>query len=670
MTPVLNGVSLSNRLQEKTSDPPGQGAGPRILRRAALGMGLAGLALLVWASSGLEQRVASPAVLLALAGGLLLWAVIAWASPPSDRLDDLDPPASGPRLLPLAISVVGAGLCAWKMPAKEFHLAGLVFWVEAVAAWLWAWWPPRVSRTPAASSPAGRLSARARLTALAAVVALGSFFLYYRLAAAPANPVSDQAEEMLDLFDLLNGRFWIFFPRNLGVAPLHFYWTGALLAVLKLPLRFLTVKVATSAMGLLAIPAIYLAGSELGGAWLGLSAAAFMAWGKWPVSLARQGLEYIYAVPPTIFVIWALLRYMRRGDRVSALAAGVGVGIGLYTYPSFRIVPLLVVVAFAMMLLDRRRAGARRILVGHGFLVAATAALVFLPLGKFAVLNRSQFWYRSFTRITDLERKISGDRLQTFAGNLRNMARAFHWEGSAGWTVMTRYDPFLDIVLGGLLFAGVVLLAGLALRGAWRWTWVLLALFVLTLPSTLALAFPGENPSLNRAGPAIPVVFLIAALPFAYLCANVWRLRGALRAAGFLALAGACVLSVQQNFRSYFGVFAEGYDRMIDHSTQMAEILEEHHARGVPYSQCYLLGYAGWVDGRNIALEIGDPGWYKDHIVMPDEVPADLRERPLVFLYSLIDTERLARLRRVYPGTERIVHQSHSDRDFGVYVVR
>jgi hypothetical protein len=652
-----------------TSDLMGQGWQPRI-RRAAPWIGLAGLALLVLASLGLGRQDASPAVLGQLAAGLFLWAWIAWGAPPVDRLGDLDPHAGGPRPVPLALSLVGAALCAWKMPAAEFRAGGVLFWIGAVMAWLWAWWPPRVSRAAVLPPSAGQLSARARLLLFAAVLAVGCFFLFYRLAGTPGDPGSDQAEEMLDMYDLLNGKFSIFFPRNLGIAPFHHYWTGVFLAGLKLPLRFLTVKIASSAIELLAIPAIYLAGRELGGAWLGLASAAFLAWAKWPVSLARQGMEYIYAVPPTIFVVWALLRYMRRGDRGSLLAAGVAVGVGLYTYPSFRIVPLLVFVAFALMLLDRRRAGNRRVLGGHFLLVAGTAALVFLPLGKFALLHRSEFWYRSLTRITGVEQAIAGNVLQIFAGNLWNMARSFHWLGSAGWTVMARYDPILDIISGALFFAGLVLVAGLALRGAWRWTWLLLAFFVLTLPSTLSLAYPLENPSLNRAAPAIPVVFLIASLPFAYLCANFSRLRGALRAAGCLVLAAVCGLSIRENFRAYFLVFAASYEQMVEHATRMSDILKQYHSQGVPYSQCYLLGYDFWVDGRTIALEIGDPGWVKEHLVLPENVPVNLRARPLIFLYNLNDKERLARLHRMYPGTESIARQSHPDRDFGVYVAR
>jgi hypothetical protein len=36
-------------------------------------------------------------------------------------------------------------------------------------------------------------------------------------------------------------------------------------------------------------------------------------------------------------------------------------------------------------------------------------------------------------------------------------------------------------------------------------------------PSTLAFAYPNENPNVNRAGAAAPVVMLLAALPAGYL---------------------------------------------------------------------------------------------------------------------------------------------------------
>lgn len=617
------------------------------------------------------KQVLSPGTMASLAGGLLLWALVAWLSPPpSDELGTLDPPARAPRWIPLGLSFAAAGVCWWQMPAEEFRLSGVLAWGAAIALWLWAWWSSPKAAAVSRPAPAGRWAAGG---ALAAILLAAAFFHFHELAGVPGNPVSDHAEEMLDMRDVLNGRYAIYFFRNLGIAPFHFYWTCGLVKLLGLPLHFLTLKWATAAFGLLLIPALYLAGKELGGAWLGLAAAAFAAWGKWSFALARQGQEYVYAIAPAALVVWLLLRYQRRGDRASILGAGVAIGVGLSTYTSFRAVPLLVPLGLAAALLDRRRRGSRWQVVGHGFLIAATAAIVFLPIGKFMLVgeHREFFWARVATRATDVEAALAGQLPRIFSGNLGNMAKAFHWRGASTWTVLQEYDPFLDVVSGGLLLAGLVLALAYTARCSWRWAWLLPALILLTLPSTLAIAFPHENPSLNRAGPAIPVVFLLMALPFAYLARGIWRERLVPRVAGLAALAAGAVFSVQQNSHAYFVRFGASYDHLIDHSMEMAEVIKQYRARGVPISQTYLLAVDFWVDARNIALELDDPGWSDTHNIVPPKVPEGLEARPLVFLYRSTDTERLEKLRELYPGgSGRTMPQKHPDRNFAVYVVK
>ncbi len=615
---------------------------------------------------------ALPPALTFLVAGLAAWAALARIAPPApDSLGALDPPAGRPRALPLVLSLAAAGLCWWRMPAEEFHLPGVTFWIAAIAFWLLAWWPPHRRIAEAASErPRAGWAARA---ALILIMAAAAWFRFHDLAGVPANPVSDHAEEMLDLRELLDGRHGIYFFRNLGIAPFHFYWTAALLELFGLPVHYLWVKAATAAFGLLLVPALYLAGKELGGVGLGLAAAGFAAWGKWPVSLARIGQEYAYAIPFAALVLWALLRWLRRGDRVSLLVAGVAIAFGLGTYTAFRVVPVLVPLAVVAALGDVRRRGRRPAAVGDGLLVAATSAIVFLPVLKFILVgeHRQFFWDRVATRVTDVEREIADNRLAVFAENLVNMARAFHWKGASTWTLLSMDEPFLDVVTGALLLAGLVLALRHAVSGSWRWTWLLAALFVLTLPSTLAIAYPNENPSLNRAGPAIPAVFLLAGLAFAHLWECFLRERAALRVVGLSALLASAGFSIQQNARAYFGRFGASYDALIEHAMEMAAVIRKYHAEGVPIRQSYLLAVDYWVDARNIAHELDDPAWADTNNIPTPEVPEDLTARPLVFIYRSNDTERVETLRRLYPGgTARLYPQSHPDRDFGVYFVR
>ena len=642
---------------------------PTGLRRAAPWLALAGLGALWIASEALNARAATRGAWAALAAGLAAWLVAARLDPPeADRLGELDARAGRPRWIPLVLALAAAGVAVWRMPPEQFRRDGVAAWLAAVGLWLAAWWPRRRTSREERRS-AGRLVAVGGVLALWLVV--GGWFLYHDLARVPPNPVSDHAEEMLDLNDLLHGQTGIYFFRNLGIPPFPHYWDAAFLRITGRPLRFLWVKAATATFGLLLIPALYLLGSELAGPPLGLAAAAFGAWGKWPVSLARQGQGYIFAIPFAGIVLWACLLWLRRGDRRAMLAAGVALGLGMATYTSFRVVPLLVPLAVAMALLDRRRRGRRWAAIGEGLLASATALLVFLPVLKFALVgeHREFFWSRVLTRATDVEHSIQGSRLAIFAGNLWNMAKAFHWQGASTWNVLAMYEPFLDPVAGACLLAGALLALLAALRGNWRWTWLLVALFVLTLPSTLVFAYPDENPSLNRAGVAIPAVFVLAGLPFAFLWQG-WRREGrAWRAVGLAACAVAMAASIRANREAYFVRLGNSYDSLIEHSMEVAAALRDYQKKGVPLAQEYLLGTDFWIDARNVALDLGDPAWVDAHNVPPPQVP-ELAERPLVFVYRPNELARLEALHRLYPtGTERLYPQSNPDRNFGVYYV-
>ena len=442
----------------------------------------------------------------ALVAGALLWIAIAFAfPPPAEDLGPLATPARGPRLLPLGLCALLAPLAWIHSAGGTYRAAGVAAWIGAVGCWLAAWIPP--GARPAAAAAPTRRESRKRLwilAALTAIFAVGAWFLFYGLAATPANPTSDHAEKLLDVLDLLHGERPIFFVRNTGREPFQFYWTFALIRIFGLPLHYLTLKIGTAIIGLAALPALYLLGREIGGAPIGLAAAALAAWSKWPVSLARQGLRYTLAVLPAAVVLWALLRYVRRGDRASVLWTGVVIGLGLHGYISFRAVPLLVPLALAFALADRRRHGRRIAVLGDGLLIAATAALVALPLLRYTVQHPDQFWYRAATRIASVERPVGQAPLEIFGGNVLNMLAAFEWRGASTWVVIRPFEPFLDAATGALLFAGVILLSARIARKSSRWAIVALAFFVLTLPSTLSLAFPDENPSINRSGTVIP----------------------------------------------------------------------------------------------------------------------------------------------------------------------
>src|SRR5213075_84868 len=145
--------------------------------------------------------------------------------------------------------------------------------------------------------------------------------------------------------------------------------------------------------------------------------------------------------------------------------------------------------------------------------------------------------------------------------------------------------------------------------------------------------YPYENPSLNRAGPAIPVVFALVGLPFAFVWRGLRREGPAARVFGLGALVLGAMVSIRENREAYFVRLRSAYDAVIEHSVEVAAALGQYRAKGVPLNQEYILGTAYWIDARCVAFELGDPGWTEAHNIAPPEVPAALTARPLVFVY-------------------------------------
>ena len=491
-----------------------------------------------------EQRL-PPWAACALAAGVLLSIALAFFfRPGKEEPEPLGPSPGRPRAALLVLAVAGA-VATWVLTAGAiYRTTGVLAWLASVGCWLAAWWP-RHPDVPAKEQPQSPERHRFwRNGALAAILLVGAWFLFYDLSGTPGNPTSDHAEKLSDVLDLVNGERPIFFIRNTGREPFQFYWTYLLIQIFGLPVKYLTLKIGTALIGLAAIPLLYLLGREVGGVPLGLATAALASWSQWPVSLARQGLRYPLGALPTVAVLWALLRWLRRGDRASVLWAGVAMGLGLHGYISFRVVPLLVPVAVLLALADGRRRGRRLAVLGDGLLMAFTAVLVALPLLHYMTEHPDQFWYRAATRAGSLERTIGAEPFAIFGKNLWNMLLAFGWKGASTWVVVRQYEPFLDAVTAALAIAGVVLVGARLLRGSLRWPLVAIGLFVLTLPSTLSLSFPEENPSINRSGTAIPVVFLVAALA---VVALIPRRRGPGRIAAVAGLPGLLLYSIALN---------------------------------------------------------------------------------------------------------------------------
>jgi uncharacterized membrane protein len=467
----------------------------------------------------------------------------------------------------------------------------------------------------------------------------------------------DHPHKLMDIRDLLQGQYRIFFPRNTGREMVQFYYTAALVRLLGLPLGFQTLKLGAVLASLATVGVAYALAAELFGPQVGLLASAFLATARWDLGISRIGLRYPFASLSLVTTLLFLFRTVRTGRRNDALWCGLSLGLGLHGYSSFRVVPGLVVVAVLLKaLLDRegvRQIGQRRFWT-NAALILILAAMVFVPLGRYMLDNPAMFWYRVLTRASNLERQLPDSPTLVLLSNVAISLLAFNWRGDIGWVHLVQRVPFLDPISGASLVLGVAVTLWRLLRYRdWRSACLLLGLPVLLLPSSLSLAFPIENPSANRSSVAIPLVFALVGLaPGLLLPPSREKVNRLARMAIVSCLALLIGVTGYLNYESYFVRYAAQFDGQAWNASEFARVIRGFADTCGSLDQAYIAPWPYFIDGRAAALELGDWEWYNllDDLTGLEEQA--LRPGNKLYLVHPGDQESLTRLREIYPKAQ------------------
>lgn len=597
----------------------------------------------------------------------------------------LEPPHDGGAPLAVFLYLAALGLVTWALLRGELHLPAVppggpwhdsgafrqgllpVLGVLTLAAFatfgegvftplnLTLWGLTLVTfwltfRLPERRSPGWRNLLTPWNALLLGTAALVIFFRFYRLGQVPWEPFSDHAEKLYDIYDVANGHWRVFFPRNTGREAFQFYWTLLVAKIFGTGISYMSLKIGTVLIGLIPLPYVYKLGLEWGNRRLAWLATFLMGVAYWPNLIARMGLRFPLYPAFTAPALFHLFRGLRTGRRNDFIWSGVFLGIGLHGYSPFRVVPLLAVLVLAIYLWhEPNREKRYQALAFFGLLVLA-AVLVFLPLGRYVLAHPDQFAYRMLTRMTDAEAPLPGPAWKIFLGNVWRGLLMFNWDDGEIWAISVPHRPALGIVSGAffLLGAWLTLLRYLRER-SWQDLALLLSIPVLQLSSTLALAFPRENPALNRAGGAAIPVFLLAAFGLDTLLRALENSAGHVRrrAAGVL-LVLLLAFSAGQNYNLLFHTFAEQYDAGTWNYTEMAEVIRRFAEANDAWDRTWIVPYPYWADTRLPALLNGIP--YGDYVKWRDDLPETLAiPAPKLFLVKYEDQETLDLLRELYP---------------------
>jgi hypothetical protein len=542
---------------------------------------------------------------------------------------------------------------------NRFTPSNLTLGILAVVLLVYSIWQPPPGGWGALSGrlhgfldrPAWNLRLTPWFFILLAAFALAVFFRFYNLTGVPPEMVSDHAEKLLDVSDVLNGQTGIYFPRNTGREAFQMYLTAGVALVTSFGLSFISLKIGTVLCGVLTLPFIYLLGKEIGNRQVGLWAMAFAGIAYWPNLISRIALRftlYPFFYAPALYF---LVRGLQRRSWNDFIISGIFVGLGLHGYSPYRMAPIVMALGVAIYLLHRQSTGFRRQAALGLLVIALVSFYIFLPLLRYALANPDMFSYRALTRLSSLEQPVPGNPIQIFLQNLWNALTMFAWDNGEVWVISVTHRPVLDLVTAALFHLGVVLVAVRYLRRRhWFDLFTLVSIPLLMLPSILSIAFPAENPSLNRTAAALVPVFLIVGMSLEGLLSGLRLRLGA--PVGKLAAWGLGIFlltwSASQNYDLVFKQYLPVYENSSWNTSEMGHVVRAFADSVGSPETAWLVAYPYWADSRLVGINAGYPT--RDLAIWPEQFQATTADpRAKLFLINPQDTADIELLRQLYP---------------------
>jgi hypothetical protein len=341
-----------------------------------------------------------------------------------------------------------------------------------------------------------------------------------------------------------------------------------------------------------------------------------------------------------------------------------------------RIVPFVIVAAFILYWLHSQSKGARRDLPIWFAVLTLVALVAFLPLLRYWIEHPAEFGFRAFSRVGSVEQPLPGPALQIFASNVWKGLLMYNFDDGEIWVNSIPHRPALDVVTGALFIFGFVLVLVRYIRHRhWLDLFLLVSIPLLQLPSTLSLAFPGENPALNRAGGAYIPAFILAGLALDGLLTSFGR--GKLRDVLMVGTAGLLLfLSARQNHILVFDTFYNSFRNDAWNTSDMGRVIREFEQTYGTTETAWVVPYPFWVDTRLPAVWAGIPNrdmaMWTDNLSSTTALPG-----PKLFIVkadvdnpAANDQASLDILQALYPaGQLRLFDSDVPGRDFWIFTV-
>ena len=485
------------------------------------------------------------------------------------------------------------------------------------------------------------------VVAVVLLTVVAGFIRIYRIVELPGGLHGDEALTGLDALRVIS-EGWIgpYVGSALGQMTGPLYLT-ALVFALSDATNF-TLHLSMALLGIATIPTTYLMLRIGFGRGVALFAATALTFSYWHIFYSRSAFMLISMPLMATLAASGILIALRSSSRWPWLAAGVLLGLGVYTYTGFAMFLAVAAIFLGLVLVicrnDPKSCATGVALLVIGFIVAA------LPMIDFASSNADFFSerYRQASAIRDPELQAAQtlpDKLAYFAGRARAAV------------LLPLRHPAIDFADGmggrGALNPALALLSyiGLAISLArWRSPPHLLLALAFVMGLSVLLLGTENNGEFRRS-------LLVA--PFAYGLAGVavvtggrWALRSLGcrgKAIGFVCIAIILILVAAANTWTYFGVMAKGEHMEWVYSTDLVDALDAAHDLGDP-GNVYFYGERWSYDYETrLFLYPDTPGIDRSNEF--GEYSLDkLDDGPVTYLLFPPYSDGAAELRERYPG--------------------
>ncbi len=215
------------------------------------------------------------------------------------------------------------------------------------------------------------------------------FFRTYETGTLPPGLYPDEAMNGNDALQTLEtGHFKVYYPNNNGREGLYNNLTALVFKVFG-P-HIWSLRLVAILAGILGVIALYLLGQEMFSWEIGALSSFLMAISFWHVNFSRIAFRAILAPMLATYALYFFWKGIRGKHLANFLFSGVCLGLGFYTYISFRVAPLFIGLGFLAYWHFVRKdfegseyIHTRNHLIRGFVLLVVTAILVALPIGIF-----------------------------------------------------------------------------------------------------------------------------------------------------------------------------------------------------------------------------------------------------------------------------------------------